>query len=122
MKKRARHTTQRAPAATPAVDPRYAPVVTAFSNDPSVTRESRKGFGSGALKVKGRIFAMMSSHGAFVVKLPRERVDELVNDGVGERFDPGGGRIMKEWIAIAGQQARWMDLAREAHQFVKRRG
>ena len=71
--------------------------------------------------MKGKIFAMMSSQGEFVVKLPKERVDELVTGGVGQRFDPGGGRIMKEWIAIAAGQARWIDLAREAHQYVGRR-
>jgi len=121
MKKRARKARKRTPPETPAADPRYAEVVALFSKDRSVTRESRKGFGSGALKVKGKIFAMMSSPGEFVVKLPKERVDELVTGGVGQRFDPGGGRIMKEWIAIAAGQARWIDLAREAHQYVGRR-
>jgi hypothetical protein len=33
------------------------------------------------------------------VKLPRERVDELVEAGAGHRFDPGHGRLMKEWVA-----------------------
>jgi hypothetical protein len=34
------------------------------------------------------------------VKLPRERVDELVEAGAGHRFDPGHGRLMKEWVAL----------------------
>jgi hypothetical protein len=35
-------------------------------------------FGSSALKVHGKIFAMVSSAGQFVVKLPEARVDQLV--------------------------------------------
>jgi hypothetical protein len=35
--------------------------------------------------------------GRFVAKLPRGRVDELVSGGSGEYFDPGHGRLMKEW-------------------------
>jgi hypothetical protein len=59
-----------------------------------------KGFGSTALKVKGKIFAMQSSKGEFVAKLPRGRVDELVRLGKGEYFDPGHGRLMKEWLVV----------------------
>jgi hypothetical protein len=45
---------------------------------------------------------MMSSKGQFVVKLPMERVDELVASGQGEYFDLGHGRLMKEWVVITG--------------------
>jgi len=55
----------------------------------------------------------------FVVKLPKKRVDELVGGGKGERFEAGRGRIMKEWIAIGAGKANWIELAREAYQFVK---
>jgi hypothetical protein len=75
------------------IDPRFVAVVETFANDRRVSRERRKGFGSGALKVNGKIFAMMSSKGKFVVKLPKKRVDELVSGSKGERFDPGHGRI-----------------------------
>jgi len=118
MIKHSRKTTSTKPAAT-ADDPRYGRVVAAFAGNRDVTRETRQGFGSGALKVKGKIFAMMTPRGEFVVKLPRERVDELVRAGAGQRFEPGPGRVMKEWIALAGQEARWVDLAREARQFTK---
>jgi hypothetical protein len=43
---------------------------------------------------------MMSSKGKFVAKLPKTRVDQLAIDGRGERFDPGGGRVMKEWLEV----------------------
>ena len=100
-------------------DPRFAPVVATVAGKRDVTRESRQGFGSGALKVNGKIFAMMTPHAQFVVKIPKARVDELVNQGVGERFEPGPGRIMKEWLALDGHPERWTDLAKEAYQFVK---
>jgi hypothetical protein len=102
-----------------AVDPRFASVVAAVAGKGGVTRESRQGFGSGALKVNGKIFAMMTPGAEFVVKIPKARVDELVNQGVGERFQPDPGRMMKEWLALDGHPERWTDLAKEAYQFVK---
>jgi hypothetical protein len=100
-------------------DPGFAPVVAAVASKGGVTREARQGFGSGALKVNGKIFAMMTPRAEFVVKIPRARVDELVNQGVGERFEPGPGRIMKEWLALDGHPERWIELAKEAYRFVK---
>jgi len=43
-----------------------------------------------------------------------------VSGGQGERFDPGHGRLMKEWIAVRAGAADWVELAREAYDFVKR--
>src|ERR1700681_3036004 len=79
---------------------RYAAVVDEFLEHAAVTKGSptKKGFGSDALQVKGKIFAMLSSQRQFVVKLPRERVDALVAARRGSRFDPGHGRLMKEWF------------------------
>src|SRR5262249_52696645 len=69
-------------------DRHFTTVVRTFAKDRRVRREAGKGFGSGALKVNGKIFAMITSKGYFVVKLPRARVDHFVAAGVGERFDP----------------------------------
>jgi hypothetical protein len=102
------------------VDTRFARVVNAFAKDQIVSCGGTKGFGSGALKVKGKIFAMLSSKREFVVKLPRGRVDELVESGEGRRFDLGRGRQMKEWLVIKAARADWTDLAKEACEFVKR--
>src|SRR5579884_2197395 len=53
-------------------------------------------FGASALKVDGKVFAMLSG-GKLVLKLPRARVDALLEAGTGERFDPRrDGRVMKE--------------------------
>ncbi|MEU6235266.1 hypothetical protein [Kitasatospora sp. NPDC047058] len=76
-------------------------------------------FGADALKVDGRIFAMLSD-GRLVVKLPRTRVDELVASGEGERYDGGKGRPMKEWFALdPGSALPWAQLAGEAYAFVR---
>ena len=98
------------------VDPRFAPVVEAFVRDRQVSYG--KMFASMGLKVNGKIFAMHVK-GKFVAKLPKERVDELVRQGKGDYFDPGHGRLMKEWVALTGGQNSWVELAREAHRFVK---
>jgi TfoX/Sxy family transcriptional regulator of competence genes len=73
---------------------------------------------SSVLNVNGKIFVMLVK-GRLVVKLPRARVDELVASGVGTPFDPGRGRLMKEWIAVdVGASRRWRSLVAEAHGFV----
>ncbi len=100
-------------------DARFVLVVNAFAGEPDVTQEKGKGFGSGALKVKGKIFAMISSNGGFVVKLPKQRVADLVGAGQGEPFATGGGRVMKEWVTVTAPPASWIALAREAYDFVK---
>ncbi len=97
---------------------RYAALVTAFVRKRGVTQDG-KGFGSTSLKVNGRIFALLSSRGEFVVKLPQRRVAELIASGDGHRFDPGHGRLMKEWLALRpGSSQDWMGLADEALAFV----
>ena len=100
---------------------RYAAIVESFLGQPGVTRgkAGKRGFGSSALCVRDKIFAMLSSRDQFVVKLPRERVEALVASGEGERFDPGHGRVMKEWFAVGStSEDVWLSLAREALEFV----
>ena len=76
MRTHARKTHNGSAAPATALDPHYAKVVRAFSKDRGVTRETRKGFGSGAVTVNGKIFAMMTPRGEFVAKVPEKRVDE----------------------------------------------
>jgi hypothetical protein len=77
------------------------------------------GFGNTeGLRISGKIFAMLVG-GDLVVKLPRERVDELVDVGVARRFDAGKGRPMKEWASVSSSASRrWKALVEEARQFV----
>ncbi len=96
----------------------FAGVARAFARDRRVTVGEGKGFGSGALKVDGKLFAMISSRGQFVVKLPKDRVRVIVDAGGGEPFNTGGGRLMREWVAMTGGESHWVALAREARQFV----
>lgn len=57
--------------------------------------------------------------GRLVVRLPRNRVIELVEQGVDAPFDPGHGRILKEWVAIHdADDADWRSLTAEALDFV----
>lgn len=76
-------------------------------------------FGSSGIKISGKVFAMVVK-GKFVAKLPKERVDQLVRSGKAECFDPGHGRLMKEWVALpASACTMWIDLAKEARRFVE---
>jgi hypothetical protein len=78
------------------------------------------GFGSSALRYQNKIFAMLV-RGRLVVKLPRSRVDQLVDAGDGDRFDANKGKPMKEWLALdPGSELPWSPLAREALEFVGR--
>jgi TfoX/Sxy family transcriptional regulator of competence genes len=114
MKKPAKKTPPKGEVAD--VDPRFLPVVTAFAKDRDVT--SGKMMASFGLRVKGKIFAMVV-RGRLVVKLPKNRVDEIVRDDQGSHFDPGHGRLMKEWATITDDGADWLELSREAYRFVK---
>lgn len=107
------------PAPLKSLDPDFAKVVKAFAEHPHTTppHEGRS-FGFRGIKVRGKIFAMMSSKGHFVAKLPPERVAALVQARKGVFFDPGHGRLMKGWVAMKGNRALWLRLAREAHAYV----
>jgi len=84
-----------------------------------VTRESRQGFGSGALKRQD----LRDDDAARRVRRedPEGARREFVNRGVAERFEPGPGRVMNEWLAFDGHPELWTGLAKEAYQFVKGR-
>lgn len=104
------------------VEEKFSAVVKALGDESGVAhgQGGKKGFGSSALKVNGKIFAMVSPADAFVVKLPKLRVDALEAAGTGRRFDPGHGRLMKEWLALHdGSAQQWIELAREALHFVR---
>lgn len=128
--KRASATAQGAKLAPPADhdDPRFTAVLDAFAahRERAAVAEDfaasqmaggRRAFGSRALKVDGKIFAMLS-HGRFVVKLPAAQVNALVAAGDGVYFDPGHGRKMKQWLSLTSSRRSWIELAMEAYAFV----
>jgi TfoX/Sxy family transcriptional regulator of competence genes len=109
---------------SPAITPeqRYARMAKQLLDNPGVTRSSdlprSKRFGSAELMVNNKIFAILVK-GRLVVKLPRQRVEELIAAKQGERFDPGHGRLMKEWITVdPSATEKWLRLAKEAMQYV----
>jgi hypothetical protein len=71
-----------------------------------------------ALQVDGRIFAMVR-HGGPVLKLPQDRVADLVARGDGTPFDAGKGKPMKQWVVLErGTPEEWRSMAEEALAFV----
>ena len=90
---------------------------TELARRPDVTAGT--GFGkSRGLRVSGKIFAMFIQD-ELVVKLPRVRVDELVATRGARNFDPGHGRLMKEWAVSATAAAQdWPGLVSEARHYV----
>lgn len=95
----------------------FQKVIDGLKGDSSVT--PAKMFGAPGLKVNGKFFVTFFK-GAFVIKLPRERVDDLVKSGQGVYFDPGMGKVMKEWVAIDPSASdEWINLAKESKEFVE---
>lgn len=74
----------------------FATIVNALGDKPGVSKPaapagSTPRFGSSALRVEGRIFAMVSRR-RLVLKLPPQRVAELITSGDGGPYDAGKGR------------------------------
>jgi hypothetical protein len=103
-----------------AADEAFERLTRRFISEPAVSQGT--GFGSSpGLRVRGRIFAMLSGD-ALVVKLPKDRVDQLVASGNGIRFDPGHGRVMRGWISVPPNKSdEWESLAAESFAFVEGR-
>lgn len=104
---------------TESVEERFDALAQRFEREPDVTLGT--GFGkTPGLRTNGKIFAMLA-HGRLVVKLPRERVDAMVHAGTAQRFEPGTGRVMKEWASVDPDTPEdWLALAEEARAFVGR--
>ena len=71
------------------------------------------------LRVEGEFFATCDHRtGELIVKLPRTRVQELINQGDGQAFAPAG-RVFREWVLVSERDdQRWMELMTEARAFV----
>ena len=97
-------------------------IASGFDDDPEVTIGTM--FRSPGLRVGGEIFAFLGTDGELIVKLPSARAVQLVEDGTADRIVMGK-RTMREWVELsaatddASTLALWMDLAKEAHHYVK---
>ena len=77
--------------------------------------------GGRCVRVAGEFLALVDYKGSgLVVKLPRERVDQLIADGIGSQFAPAG-KVFREWVSIPEADSRqWAALLREGIAFVSR--
>jgi hypothetical protein len=102
-------------------DEKYTRLVRVLTKNSVVTQPiDKKGFGSSGLYTGGKLFAFLSHKKRLVVKLPAERVEELVALGEGEFWDPrGSGRPLKEWFVLRpSSKMNWSPLATGAMEFV----
>jgi uncharacterized protein (TIGR02453 family) len=87
------------------VEPMYA--------DPAVRRSTMMGLP--CVRLDGKFFASLDRDtGALLVKLPAERVAQLIAAGDGEPFAPAR-RVFREWVAVhRPDRRRWRGLLTEA--------
>ena len=86
--------------------------------DPAIGRATMMGFP--CVRLAGKFLASYDDRAdALVVKLPRDRVAELVGNGDGEPFAPAG-RVFREWVAIpTADPELWRTLLAEAVDFAR---
>jgi hypothetical protein len=86
--------------------------------DPAIGRATMMGYP--CVRLAGKFLASYDDRaGCLVVKLPRERVTELVDEGRGDPFAPAG-KVFREWVAIPTiDRELWQTLLAEAVKFTR---
>jgi hypothetical protein len=93
----------------------YTDVKAHFADDPEV--EVLKGRGAQGIKRGGKMFVMFMK-GDLVVKLPENRVKEVIDSVEGEPFDPGTGKPMKNRVLIpVSKKETWIKFCEEAKEY-----
>ena len=70
-----------------------------------------------------RMFALLDTSGALVIKLSPERVGEQVQRKQGYRWHPGTGKPLQEYVAIPyARRAAWLPWARESRAYMSSKG
>lgn len=66
----------------------------------------------------GFVATVQRSSGDLVVKLPKDRVDQLIDAGHGFPFAPAG-KVFTEWVHIPADTGNtWQELLEESIEFV----
>jgi hypothetical protein len=90
----------------------YTEVKAHFANDPDV--EVLSGRGAQGIKLGGKLFVMFLK-GDLLVKLPEQRVKEVIDIGDGMPYDPCTGKVMKKRVLIpASNKDTWIKYIMEA--------
>jgi hypothetical protein len=86
--------------------------------DPAIGRATMMGYP--CVRLAGKFVASYDDKaGCLVVKLPRERVAELIEDGHGDPFAPAG-RTFREWVSVSTTDRElWQTLLAEAVDFAR---
>ena len=95
---------------------KYSVLAEKFYDYPGLEQSKKSGFGSG-LRVNGKVFAMPSKE-RLVVKLPQERIDELIKQNQGDAYIYGG-RIAKGWMVVVNEKD-WESLTLEALSYISK--
>ena len=87
--------------------------------DPAIGRATMMGYP--CVRLAGKFLASCDDKAdGLVVKLPRDRVLELVEDGSGEPFAPAG-KVFREWVSIpTADRTKWKKLLAEAVDFARK--
>ena len=87
--------------------------------EPAIGRATM--MGHPCVRLAGRFLAAYDNQaGCLVVKLPGERVAELVDDGRGDPFAPAG-KVFREWVSIPTIDLDlWRILLTEAVDFARK--
>lgn len=96
---------------------RFWDLATPMLQQAGVTRSTMMGLP--CLRVGGQFFASFDRRtGDLLVKLPEERVDQLVDAGRAHPFAPAGRRF-RQWAAVSPTRRRsWPGLLEQALAFV----
>jgi len=102
----------------PTAEQMFEAVAAALGTIPQVTRKTGRGFASGGLFWRGRLFATLRGD-HLLLKLPAARVEALIASALAAPFDANKGKPMREW-ALVGPDGDWAALAEEALAFAQR--
>ena len=98
---------------------RFAQLAQEMASGDGAISAHRKGFGTRSMFVGRKMFAVLDRTGELIVKLPPERVQELIRSKVGRGWSPGSGSPLKEYVAISfAHQREWPRFAREARTYM----